>query len=415
MDYLAPHTKSLQSDLFVDLNFNESLRHENLINKQIQLLNDCIVNGKNLASMLKAYEMKYDDLRYIKNNKPYILNKKFFSLTDFREAENQIPVISFFSGAGGLDLGFEASGFSHKLLIEKIPLFRETIKRNRPEWKVILADISITEMLIELIASEIDRSPFEGVFIGGPPCQPFSIASNQRFNKNGDNFKRVGFAHETNGNLLFDYIQLIKHFKPRAFLIENVPGLMEIDGGEQIQNAYQMLEESGYTLNKPLVLRADYYYVPQQRTRLFIIGNRVGKCFNPPQPSLSSLAVGATFALNVDQLENHITREHTAESIFRYMQLDYGKRDKLGRVDRLDPHQPSKTVIAGGTKGGGRSHLHPYIPRTLSVRESARIQTFPDDYIFAGPVARQFTQVGNAVPPILAAQIANAMKKSFFY
>ena len=96
------------------------------------------------------------------------------------------------------------------------------------------------------------------------------------------------------------------------------------------------------------------------------------------------------------------------------MELKYGERDKKGRVDRLDPSKPSKTIIAGGTKGGGRSHLHPYIPRTLSVRESARLQTFPDSYIFTGSVARQFTQVGNAVPPILAAQLAKAIKQSYF-
>ena len=88
------------------------------------------------------------------------------------------------------------------------------------------------------------------------------------------------------------------------------------------------------------------------------------------------------------------------------MKLEYGERDKLGRVDRLDPNLPSKTVIGGGTKGGGRSHLHPFIPRTLSVRESARLQTFPDDFVFCGPAARQFTQVGNAVPPLLALVLA---------
>jgi Site-specific DNA methylase len=96
------------------------------------------------------------------------------------------------------------------------------------------------------------------------------------------------------------------------------------------------------------------------------------------------------------------------------MMLNYGERDKLGRVDRLDPLLPSKTVIAGGNSGGGRSHLHPYIPRTLSVRESARIQTFPDNYIFKGAVARQFTQVGNAVPPVLGSQLGTAIVKSFF-
>ena len=96
------------------------------------------------------------------------------------------------------------------------------------------------------------------------------------------------------------------------------------------------------------------------------------------------------------------------------MKLAYGSRDQLGRVDRLDPAKPSKTIIAGGNAGGGRSHLHPYIPRTLSVRESARLQTFPDNYIFTGSVARQFTQVGNAVPPVLGAQLAKAIKESYF-
>ena len=96
------------------------------------------------------------------------------------------------------------------------------------------------------------------------------------------------------------------------------------------------------------------------------------------------------------------------------MRLTFGKRDKLGRVDRLDPFRPSKTIIAGGTGGGGRSHLHPYIPRTMSVRECARLQTFPDSYEFTGPVARQFTQVGNAVPPVLAYVMAKAIYKSIY-
>ena len=96
------------------------------------------------------------------------------------------------------------------------------------------------------------------------------------------------------------------------------------------------------------------------------------------------------------------------------MALRYGSRDQLGRVDRLDPHLPSKTVIAGGTGGGGRSHLHPYSPRTISVRECARLQTFPDDYVFSGSTARQFTQVGNAVPPLLAYKIVISIKKGLY-
>ena len=98
----------------------------------------------------------------------------------------------------------------------------------------------------------------------------------------------------------------------------------------------------------------------------------------------------------------------------RYARLGYGERDHLGRVDRLNPAAPAKTVIAGGAKGGGRSHLHPEVPRTLSVRECARLQTFPDDYRFTGSTARQFTQVGNAVPPVFAAVIADCVRRAYF-
>ena len=110
---------------------------------------------------------------------------------------------------------------------------------------------------------------------------------------------------------------------------------------------------------------------------------------------------------------NNLPRNHRPSSILRYRNLEYGQREKLGRVDRLDPDAPSKTVIAGGSGGGGRSHLHPHVPRTLTVRESARLQTFPDDWVFRGPMARQFTQVGNAVPPRLAYWIGHHIARGW--
>lgn len=395
--------------------FNFTKGESKKLRKQKEIINKCLTEGLGLADVLKKSRWSYDDLEYIDNHRPTYPKQKYYTLDDFREADTDIPMVSFFSGAGGLDLGFEALGFKHSLLVEKIPLFCETLKFNRPHWEVHSGDVSKTDQMIAEIVKHIGKQPkFEGVFVGGPPCQPFSIAANQRFSKNGENFKRVGFAHETNGNLLFDYIQLIKHFKPRAFLIENVPGLMEIDNGEQLANAYRELEEAGYTINNPLVLRADHHRVPQQRIRLFVIGSRTKKKFMTPEPTAHSLVCGNAFDIPIGDAENHITREHSAASILRYMKLAYGSRDKLGRVDRLDPARPSKTIIAGGNAGGGRSHLHPYIPRTLSVRESARLQTFPDDYVFTGPVARQFTQVGNAVPPVLGAQLAKAIKASYF-
>ncbi len=389
------------------------------LKQQIEMVNYCLSEGVDFASHLEKIGWSYDDLQYENNFVPETTEQRNYCLDDFKKKKNKIPIVSFFSGAGGLDLGFEAAGFSHLALVEKNEIFCNTLRANKPKWNVYgppdsSGDVSNFDEMVALLATDIPEVGFDGVFVGGPPCQPFSIAANQRFSKGGDNFKRIGFAHETNGNLLFEYIALIKRFKPRVFLIENVPGLIEVDGGEQLQRAYTELEEEGYTVNEPVVLMASEHYVPQQRVRLFIVGNRVGKQYHPPQPTNQPLPCSAVFNLSLEGVENHVTRRHNAESVLRYMKLDFGCRDHLGRVDRLNPLLPSKTVIAGGTAGGGRSHLHPYIPRTISVRECARLQTFPDDYIFTGAVARQFTQVGNAVPPILGAQLASSIFDSFY-
>ena len=214
--------------------------------------------------------------------------------------------------------------------------------------------------------------------------------------------------------MIFDYIWFIKKFRPVAFLIENVAGILECDNDGRIKKALDDLVLDGYTITEPRVLNAANYGVPQNRMRWIVAGTRKNTKIVLPEPTTTVTPCGSVFLRSTENVKNHVTREHTAESISRYMKLPYGGRDKLGRVDRLDPRLPSKTVIAGGTKGGGRSHLHPFAPRTLSVRECARLQTFPDDYIFTGANARQFTQVGNAVPPLLAYKLAMAIKSSVF-
>lgn len=388
--------------------------------KQKILLRKCIRNGTDFENALQGAGLTYDDLRYEFDERLKDTSRLYRCLSDFQVKPNGIPAISFFSGAGGADLGFEAAGFEHLALVEINRIFCDTIRLNRPKWHTIgppehPGDISREDQISDEIRRVIGSSrPFDGVFIGGPPCQPFSIAANQRFNKSGENFKRIGYAHATNGNLLFHYIALIELFRPRAFLIENVPGLLDIDGGAQLRVAIKSLMSVGYRIEPPIVLNAANYQVPQQRFRLFVVGSRSGKAFQMPPIANGIIPCSSVFSMAFDGLKNHETRKHKAESVSRYMKLGYGERDHLGRVDRLNPHLPSKTVIAGGTAGGGRSHLHPRIPRTLSVREDARLQTFPDDYVFTGPIARQFTQVGNAVPPILAAHLADAIKKSFW-
>lgn len=384
----------------------------------VDIIEDSLKLGTDLEKGLEQSSFSYEDLRYQYTPAQQLITGEYKTLDNFKQGFHGIPVVSFFSGCGGLDLGFEAAGFDHVALIEHNEIFCDTLRENR-DWEIIGPPYSSGDVSkLEDIANNLDRliqhEQFEGVFIGGPPCQPFSIASNQRFSKNGDNFKRVGFDHETNGNLLFDYISLIEKYKPAAFLIENVAGLIDVDGGKQLGEAYALLERAGYEVHEPIKINAAHYSVPQQRERLFIVGNRLGRNFIPPKPSSEVIScIHALLNIN-PECPNHITRKHKANSVARYINLDIGKRDKLGRVDRLDPSLPSKTVIAGGSSGGGRSHLHPYIPRTLSVRECARLQTFPDNYRFTGSSARQFTQVGNAVPPILAAQLAKAIYDSFW-
>lgn len=385
--------------------------------KQVDLLTWCRTNNVAPEDALDDLEAARSPFRY-EIEAPEV-HGDYPTLDDFRHPANDVPVVSLFSGCGGLDLGFEAAGFRHVCAAEIHPVFVETLRSNRPSWTVLgppshPGDVSDTEGMAVALTEMADvAGDFPGVFVGGPPCQPFSIAANQRFRKDGANFKRTGFDHR-NGNLLFDYVELIELFRPAVFVVENVPGLLDIDSGEQLSIVIDRLRSSGYSVNDPMILNARNFAVPQQRLRLFLVGSRVGGNFTKPAPSETQVPCGVALRLGEGPHLNHETRMHKAESLLRYAKLRVGERDQLGRVDRLDPTIPAKTIIAGGTKGGGRSHLHPYIPRTLSVRESARLQTFPDSYRFTGPTARQFTQVGNAVPPVLAAQLATAIRVAYF-
>ena len=387
--------------------------------KQERLVRKAAREGSRLQDVLVQYDLFYNDLVYEDSYSLRWNGPKGLDLDSFRPSRRcGIPLVSFFSGCGGMDLGFEAVGYEHIAAFELNELFCDTLRRNRPTWQIFgppnfNGDVSKTREICAQLSSLI-TPPFPGVFVGGPPCQPFSIAANQRFSMDDENFKRVGFDHELNGNLLFDYIKIIGQFRPAAFVVENVPGLRDVDNGVQLNRAKKQLERFGYTVATPLLLDAAHYGIPQNRARLFLIGSRQQKPLLTPKVHGQLIGSGSVLSGAPVGLPNSETRMHNAESIERYMRLGYGKRDALGRVDRLNPTRPSKTVIAGGTKGGGRSHLHPEIPRTLSVRECARLQTFPDNFIFEGPTARQFTQVGNAVPPVLAAQVAKAILRSFF-
>jgi DNA (cytosine-5)-methyltransferase 1 len=384
--------------------------------KQMELLRFSSKNSIALNEVLSEHGFSYDDLRYQDYSEAIPINAEYVPLDEVEPSKDGIPAISFFSGAGGLDIGFEHAGFHNLASVESAQIFCDTLRKNHP-GKIIIGppdysgDIRSHEEIAELLTKLVGIGKgFEGVFHGGPPCQSFSIAANQRFSKTDENFKRRGFDDPEKGSLLFHYLWLIRHFLPKAFVIENVAGIQECDDNDRIRQSLMELSSLGYSITIPTIVNTAQYGIPQNRFRWIVVGARDSASVELPRPRVAVTPCYNVFERPVGNAANHQIRNHAADSVLRYMVLQYGCRDKLGRVDRLDPYVPSKTVIAGGLKGGGRSHLHPYIPRTLSVRECARIQTFPDTYVFAGSTARQFTQVGNAVPPLFAHKLALAVK-----
>jgi len=304
---------------------------------QSALMNDATGN-EDICGVLELVGQTIDDLVY-RNSSPIAANDaKPPMLNSFKRTGKGIPLVSFFTGCGGMDLGFEAVGFKHEAAFEFNEVFCQTLRINRPKWKVFgppfeNGDVSKTEEVIEQLTPVI-QSPFDGIFVGGPPCQPFSIASNQRFSKSGKNFKRVGFAHEKNGNLLFNFVDLIVHFRPAAFVIENVPGLRDVDDGKQLGDAMTILSRAGYNVEEPKIWDAADHGVPQYRQRLFLVGTRTNGKFSMPDRREHIGSGSVLSELPGPDVHNHDTRRHKVASVSRYRILDYGKRDHLGRVDR---------------------------------------------------------------------------------
>lgn len=323
--------------------------------------------------------------------------------------------LSLFAGCGGIDLGFQWAGFETVAGVEIKQFACDTLKKNHPNIKVFGppdCDGDVRKFSLETLKEMLGDTEID-IISGGPPCQPFSVAASQRFFKDDERYKRKGDLDSEKGNLLPEYIRLINEIRPKVFVIENVAALISWNDGKFLSESLKALNPD-YVYSTPCAVHAHVFGVPQYRERMIVIGTRIkGKIpmFNDETVKMDRIfTVDDALADFPSNPLNHQLRKHTPESIARYDKLKYGERDYKGRVDRLDPHQPAKTVIAGGENGGGRSHLHPYLPRTTSPRECARFQTFPDDFELCGTMSRQFTQVGNAVPPLLAYFIASYVK-----
>ncbi|MFC7959675.1 DNA cytosine methyltransferase [Rhodococcoides kroppenstedtii] len=313
-----------------------------------------------------------------------------------REPRNEAPqlrVLSLFSGAGGLDLGFEAAGALTVACVDNDPESCKTLRYNRPEWAVHETDIRDFEPEL----SDID------IVIGGPPCQGFSSAGK-------------GNPNDARNFLWQEYFRVVDAVRPRAIVLENVSALSHGRNGDHLNGIISALESSGYEFAMG-VLNAAHFGVPQSRKRLIVIGLKDGTPSLPAPtthvPMTVKEAIGDLETSRFDPAFSHVSPRHAPHVVERWSLLEPGQVDPNYRRGRLDYDKPSVTIRAGGGYGPRGDHLagfhppiHPTQPRQLTVREAARIQSFPDDWVLLGSKTAQGRQIGNAVPVKLGEAIA---------
>lgn len=344
---------------------------------------------------------------------------------------DKLYAISLFSGAGGFDLGIEAAGFTTKLCTDidlhscqTLELNRDTLKesgsfRFLSEAKVVQKNIK--EYTTEQILADAGLKKGEvSLVYGGAPCQSFSVFG-----------QRKGMD-DPRGTLLWDYLRVIREVEPTCFIFENVAGLLTIDDGKIFKQFLDELSKdadgnSTYKVSHYLLDTASFG-VPQYRSRVIIFGTKEKEISCPVRTHAISAeddgillpavtvkdAIGSLPEPAKIKLPNHVGRVHGENIIKRYTALKYGERDSKTRINRLNPDRPSFTIVVGSDKGGGKGHVHPYTPREVTPRESARLQSFPDFWEFTGTSRHPIRQVGNAVPPIFAAVIGSHLLKEAF-
>lgn len=347
-------------------------------------------------------------------------------------------VLDLFCGCGGISYGFELAGFN---IIGGVDFNTDATKTFKHNFKHAI----VRNESIESISDEDVINDYKGVdvIVGGPPCQGFSTAN--RWQKEKD---------DPRNKLFFEYIRFVKLLRPKIVLIENVRGLLTRDNGYAKERITTILEEEGYKLNMQ-VLDASEYGVPQNRKRAIIIGIR--QDYLPEVFDFSSInkkpkvtvddAIGELYRFEdgkddsmvlVDEpssnyrkylrANDNVVRDHEIrypakivqerishvpqggnwENVPDHLWPNNRKNRHSSAYKRLDPNTQSCTIDTGNAHS---NYFHPLYNRIPSVRESARLQSFSDRFEFIGPRGSQYKQIGNAVPPLLAKSIADAIKE----
>jgi len=352
---------------------------------------------------------------------------KIFDSLDFlfNPTENGNPIIpnkdynsiELFAGAGGLAIGLEKAGIKCSALNEVDHWACETLRKNRPDWNVIEDDVK--NVSFAHLKGQID------IVTGGFPCQAFSYAG-----------KKLGL-NDARGTLFYEFARIVKETKPAICIGENVRGLLNHDNGRTIEGMVSILDEIGYHVITPRIFKTIFYKVPQKRERLLIVGIRKDlkpDLFEFPQPHKKVLTLkdalkkGELYNSNVPpspgakypkskkdildlipeggywrDLPLKIQKEYMGGSFY----LGGGK---TGMARRMSWSEPSLTLTCSPAQKQ-TERCHPDETRPFTVREYARIQTFPDNWDFAGSVSQQYKQIGNAVPINFAKEVGYAIIK----
>jgi DNA (cytosine-5)-methyltransferase 1 len=333
------------------------------------------------------------------------------------QPQHAYSVVELFAGAGGLAIGMEQAGLQCAMLNELNKDACKTLVQNRPHWDVRQGDIK-----------DLDFTEFAGkidVVTGGFPCQAFSYAG-----------RKLGFE-DARGTLFFEFARAVKEIQPLICVGENVRGLLNHDNGKTLEGMVSVLDELGYDVLTPRVLKAIHHGVPQKRERLLIVGLRKGASlkFDFPQAQKElytmrdALKKGRLFDTDVPKSEGQtypLKKKQIMDLVppggyWRDLPLDIQKSymmksffmggGKTGMARRLSWDEPSLTLTCNPAQKQ-TERCHPEQTRPLTVREYARIQTFPDAWQFVGSVSSSYKQIGNAVPVNLAQAIGQSVVKS---
>ncbi len=307
----------------------------------------------------------------------------------------KISTVDLFAGAGGFSRGFEEAGFEVAVAVENFKPVAETYKMNFPKADMIVKDIKlVTGKEIERVCGDVD------VLIGSPPCEPFTGANAKRFSKPEDRL-----YIDKRGQLTLHFIRLVKELKPKVFVMENVPKIMELKHA-----LIKEFKKAGYDVYFN-VLRAEDYGNPSKRTRVFVSNVKIEPKFKVKRrnvidaigdlPSPDGSIPNHEIVLRIPKSKvKRISRLKWGQSLIRFE----GAGKTCTNLTRLHPYRPAPTVM------GNSRFIHPFEDRFLTVREHARLMSFPDDHVFLGGKNVQYNMVGEAVPIPLARAVAEEVK-----